>query len=135
MASPRGKSPYDLWLAFSVLLILVGAWMPGGWSSAALSPFPYELHVDKVGHFTGFCIYGWLLARGTSVNWWRVFVLAVALGVLTEVGQMFVPGRHPSAWDSALDVTGAMCGALLQWIPTVFRTRRATGSQNRPHRL
>jgi len=128
METSSSKSPYDAWLALSVLLILIGAWMPGTWSSTALSPFPKALHVDKVGHFVGFCIYGWLLARGISVNWLRVFLLAVALGVITEVGQIFVPGRHPSAWDSALDVTGAMCGALLQWLPTVFRTRRATNA-------
>jgi VanZ family protein len=43
-------------------------------------------------------------------------LVCLTFGILDEVHQMFVPGRHPRISDVLLDVSGATLLALTFWI-------------------
>ena len=75
----------------------------------------FGLLLLHLAHLLGFALMTWL--------WWRALdsirpalLIALACGLLTEVGQTFVPDRGLSALDLALNGGGALAVALwLRW--------------------
>lgn len=84
------------------------------------SNWPY---FDKFAHFAEFLILGFLVAR--AIVWYRYFygfshhprILALtfimALGILDEFHQSFVPGREISSIDFLCDMLGGIAGLML----------------------
>jgi len=82
----------------------------------AVTPlFPQQ---DKVMHLAVYCVLGFL-AMGTcragdrrhrDTHFWQVVALVCIYGVLDEVHQYFVPGRHSDVFDVLADVIGGLLG-------------------------
>jgi VanZ family protein len=68
--------------------------------------------VRKLAHLTEYAVLGALLVRagGREV---RAFLLGVAYAVSDEVHQHFVPGRHATPVDVAIDAVGVAVGVAL----------------------
>jgi VanZ family protein len=92
--------------------------------------------IRKCAHFAEYFVFGLLLYHGFRAShresrpwhWsWAViaWLIAVCYSVLDEVHQIFVPSRGPSAWDSLLDSTAALCALILLF----FLYRRFLGSR------
>jgi VanZ family protein len=97
-------------------------WPPGQQLAALLAlPWPpWVLVFDLWANFAGYLPLGALLlvaARRSGVAPGVALLLAVLLPALlsyaTEVAQHFLPGRHPSLKDCAMNSLGAAVGALL----------------------
>jgi VanZ family protein len=71
--------------------------------SSGLGGWDYVLR--KLAHMTEYAILALLLLRATGSFAWA-FVLAVAYAATDEVHQVFVPGRHGSPLDVAIDAVG-----------------------------
>lgn len=99
-------------LGLMVLLVLAGTLMPGSLKHQLLSPFPAQLHVDKLGHMLGFLAMAFVAARARfrKVSGWQVIALALALAAFTELCQNFIPGRTPRVADVFIDLAGACLG-------------------------
>jgi VanZ family protein len=80
--------------------------------------------VRKCAHFAEYFIFGLLLYHGIRAShrdsrpwhWsWAIvaWLIAACYSVLDEVHQIFVPSRGPSAWDSLLDSTAALCALVV----------------------
>jgi VanZ family protein len=75
----------------------------------------WDFIVRKIGHMGVFGILARLVARaltgGTRWSWKKIFVGSLVLSFLyacsDEFHQAFVPGRHASAVDVAIDTAGA----------------------------
>ena len=80
----------------------------------------WDLVLRKLAHTAEYAILGALLVRATGRAG-----LALAIGILyaasDEVHQLFVPGRHGSPIDVAIDAVGVAIGIVL-W--QTVRTRR-----------
>lgn len=104
------------------------------WLSSSRTPTPRPPSVQRAllhngAHVVAYCALGaaWLLAllpsegaRLAAVSR-RVIAAALALsvgyGVVDELHQSFVPGRHSSFWDVLCDALGAVLAVLLVlWI-------------------
>ena len=98
-----------------VVLILVGAWISAPTKHMLLSPFPSYLHADKLGHVIGFAALGFtfLRARFARVRGWHIAAFAIALAVITELGQRFIPGRTSKLGDVLIDAAAACAGAFI----------------------
>jgi VanZ family protein len=83
-------------------------------ASAAVVPSSMRFWVAKGLHLGAYAILAfaprWLTSSRKA--WWVVWLALVAHGALTEVGQLFVEGRHGSIRDVALDAAGVALGAL-----------------------
>lgn len=70
--------------------------------------------VRKLGHMGVFgilALLSWRALAGTTAwrrPWAWAFALAVLYAASDELHQVFVAGRHPSAFDLAIDATGAL---------------------------
>lgn len=121
----RRAVPWRWFVWFAFLLL---------WSAALLFPDPFdpfqryvlggqELSEDtsflmaKSLHITAYAfaaiLTGWLRAPGI----WRWVLLAFWSfhAAATEVGQLFVPGRHGSLRDVGLDHLGLLIGLAISW--------------------
>ena len=75
---------------------------------------------DKALHILEFSVLGWLLAFGfhgilkfsARLRHASAFFVVTALGVLDEVHQSFVPGRHAEIGDAIADAAGVAIGIL-----------------------
>jgi VanZ family protein len=71
---------------------------------------------DKISHFIA---YGTLMFNAGILTYpdrkkfVTAFLLCFAYGVLIEVGQHYVPGRHMSSLDVVANFSGAVIGAVL----------------------
>lgn len=82
-----------------------------------------DLPIDKIGHFTMYCILGLLAARAARQTWhrwgWGWFVAGgLILGALDEFQQRFIPTRSSDLLDWVADATGFLIGFWL-----VYRRR------------
>ncbi len=87
----------------------------GGRPGAGVSLFPGS---DKVAHLALYAVLGLALARGrlrapSSPPHLVLVLLGVALGVLDELHQSYVPGRDASGWDALADTLGVVAGYAL----------------------
>jgi VanZ family protein len=76
---------------------------------------------DKGVHAVEFAVLGFLLAHATLRTWprhalWRVaavaVIIGVAWGVLDELHQALVPGRHAEVLDAVADAVGVVLGVV-----------------------
>jgi VanZ family protein len=76
---------------------------------------------DKGVHAVEFAVLGFLLAHATLRTWprhalWRVaavaMIIGVAWGVLDELHQALVPGRHAEVLDAVADAVGVVVGVV-----------------------
>jgi VanZ family protein len=108
-----------LWLV-AILAVIAGSLLPGG--SAPLHALSL-LHVnDKAQHFLAYaalaCLPLWLPVRPSA---WKVGLWMLALGVLLEILQSFVPGRACDLLDGLADAAGVIIGLLFGASVAVLR--------------
>jgi VanZ like family len=101
----------------------LSAWLPVvAWAALifTLSSIPdlgtglgaWDLALRKLAHPAEYAILGLLLLRATGRSS-TAFVLATLYAVTDELHQAFVPGRHASLLDVAIDATGVAVGLAL----------------------
>jgi VanZ family protein len=92
-----------------------------------VAEFPLQ---DKGLHALEFAVLGFLLAHATFRTWpdrptWRLAALAavigVAWGVLDELHQALVPGRHAEVLDAVADAVGVVVGVSARIALRVLR--------------
>lgn len=114
-----GRLSWTLFWTYS-LFLLQGSLIPG----EKIPRFLQAIN-DKFLHGLEYFILFWISAvafRQTRAVWLQSQVTrmglawCLALGIITEVFQSFVPNRHASLWDAAADFIGAGLAALwLKW--------------------
>jgi VanZ family protein len=76
----------------------------------------WDLVLRKAAHLAEYAILGALLARAlatTLAAWtWAAWAMGTAYAATDELHQHFVPGRHASALDLAIDAVGVAVGVL-----------------------
>ena len=90
------------------------------WALLALPWPPWLTALDEALNFAGYLPLGLLLAVAALNSGWRMhrslllaLLLPALLSYTNEVVQHFLPGRHPSLKDWAMNTLGAAAGALL----------------------
>ena len=122
---------YRYFFIFALLLTLVALMMPGSIIEAmrvwVLGWWPWRgsgmnsgaVSADKLIHAGLFGLCGWALVRGwmsSARRWLLFYVPLLALGVLTEILQHFVPGRGADPMDLVADGVGITVGmAFAVW--------------------
>jgi len=86
-----------------------------------LQKFSFILSVPKwdlfkIGHLVLFGLLACLLAsRNTyNLNYFRTIGMLAILALLTEIAQLFIPGRTPNLTDIFIDLAGALLGLMLK---------------------
>lgn len=95
-----------------IAAILVGSLMPGGIGGVPwFRPVVYHL----VGYgATAFIL---VLALGSDLRRIAGIVLALgAIGALTEVAQIWIPGRDAYVSDVLVNLAGAVIGVAVAWV-------------------
>ena len=117
--------PREVSSALSKMVGTILDWfMPG---SATTSQGEGQGILRKIAHFTEFCSLGFLLCTITfllqSQKWIPCAIpcgIGVAVAVIDETIQMFVPGRGPQLRDVGIDSLGVVLGIafafLLAWL-------------------
>lgn len=72
----------------------------------------FDYAVRKLGHMAEYAVLGLLLTRALGRPL-PAFLLGVAYAVSDEVHQHFVPGRHGTPIDVAIDAVGVAVGVAL----------------------
>ncbi len=67
---------------------------------------------DKLTHFAGYAVLGFLLAKASG-SWRSALLLAAWFGASDELHQAFVPGRAAGLDDWLADALGAWLGARI----------------------
>jgi VanZ family protein len=83
----------------------------------------YDVLLKKSAHVIEYAVLAVLIQRGLTGSWllWRpltagtAWILATVFAMTDEYHQSFVPGRHASGWDVALDGVGALLGLIVIW--------------------
>ena len=101
------------WL-ICLLAIIVGSLLPA--ESAPMLALDKLAINDKVQHLLAYCFLAFLPAihegrRNLAV----LLVMAPALGVLLEFGQLYSPGRSFDVYDMVADAAGVIIGAAVGW--------------------
>jgi VanZ family protein len=115
-------------------------WVPAATWAAVLfflssrDTLPVDLGggLDKVAHFGAYLVLGFLLAFGAnrlSLPLWLAVVLGFAYGLLDELHQSTVPGRHADLGDWIADAAGTLAGVLL--FVLVIRIRKTAPLKGR----
>lgn len=128
-ASRHRSSASPLALVYAALVLyaslfpFMGWRWPPGQSVAALLLLPWPPWRDPFdlwANLVGYLPLGFLLAVAVRRSGWGLFsaLLLAVLGsglmsFMSEVAQNFLPGRHPSLKDLAMNTLGALAGALL----------------------
>lgn len=121
------RSPLSPALVAAAWTVGVAAvlWLPAGtgpprWGWLALVAAFAEAGGDKLVHAGLFAGEAWLLCRCRPPgSRWRLlcFALAAAYGAVTELGQLWIPGRDAGPADALANVAGAALGAALDRRP------------------
>lgn len=71
-------------------------------------------NADKVTHFISYFVLFALGAAGfpDRRRRWQLLILLPVFGILLEVGQHFVPGRHAGWLDAAANTAGVLAAAV-----------------------
>ena len=102
-------------------------WAAGTLLIVILSLLPKDMMIpeppfsDKIGHFLAYGAVTWVGAMAASTSKRRVHLglAMLALGVLLEFSQAFVPGRTPEMLDGVAGMFGVIAGLGL-----AYRLRR-----------
>lgn len=115
------------WMAAAVILYASlypfsgWRWPPGrGLADLLALPWPpWRDPFDLWANLLGYLPWGWLMALAVIATrraaWWALLaavLVAAATSYAVEVIQTFLPGRHPSLKDCAMNTLGAALGAL-----------------------
>jgi len=75
-----------------------------------------EWDIFKSGHLVLFGLLACLLANRNTydMHYFRTIGLLSILALLTEITQLFIPGRTPNVTDIFIDLTGALLGLMLK---------------------
>jgi glycopeptide antibiotics resistance protein len=120
-----------------LVLVLIGAFLPGHDKHLLLDPFPSPWRVDKIGHAVGFMatMFSFDQARFRGVRRWHIAVFALLLGAFTEFGQTFIEGRTPAVADVLIDTAGGIVGLFVAALVTRSRAEMPKGRETaRIHR-
>jgi VanZ family protein len=107
---PRVPRVVSLWLpvvAWAALIFLLSSFEAPDVGSGGVDYF-----VRKLAHLTEYALLGALLARATRREL-PAFLLGVAYAASDEIHQHFVPGRHATPVDVAIDAVGVALGVVL----------------------
>lgn len=107
MAAVSARRQWQLLLFVLIGVVLYLAVTPA-------PPTTIDLGWDKLNHLTAFAALtfaGCLGFSGERRMLWRVLPGMLALGVLIEIAQYFVPGRSCEWLDLGADAVGIVCGA------------------------
>ena len=107
---PRVPRVASLWLpvvAWAALIFLLSSF-----SAPDVGAGEVDYVVRKVAHVTEYAVLGALLVRATRRGI-PAFLLGVAYAASDEVHQHFVPGRHATPVDVAIDAVGVALGVAL----------------------
>ena len=114
---------YAALVLYASLFPFTGWRWPPGHDPASLLVLPWPPWRDTFdlwANLLGYAPWGGLLVlallgagRGWLAAWLFVLAGSATLSYLTEVTQTFLPNRHPSAKDVAMNVSGAAAGALV----------------------
>lgn len=125
-SAPRPSLRWGLAAAWAVFVAVLL------WAAGPEGPAPWtwidrfqEAGGDKLVHAALFLVQAWLLSRcrpGAGRAGWLIASvgIAVGFGVVTELGQLVVPGRDATVGDALADTVGAGAGAVLY----AWRSRR-----------
>jgi VanZ family protein len=98
--------------------LCVGTHVPGG-VIVNVNP-PISDKVLHAGAYLGLTFLLALLSPHLGLRGWRLYALtlltAACYGVVDELGQIPVPGRHADLGDWGADVLGAFAGLTLYWL-------------------
>lgn len=121
-------------LPVAVGLVIAGLLLSAVFLLSMPDDFLWQRVLEDSGHgpvFAGFAVVLlWLQAPRSNepvrsaAQYLRVFGIAVALGVLTELGQWFMPARNVSTRDVLHDAAGAALGLALAWCVERWLARR-----------
>jgi VanZ family protein len=107
---PRVPRVASLWLpvvAWAALIFLLSSFEAPDVGSGGV-----DYVVRKVAHVTEYAVLGALLVRATRREL-PAFLLGVVYAASDEVHQHFVPGRHATPVDVAIDALGVALGVAL----------------------
>ena len=92
---------------------------------------------DKLFHLIAFGILGFLAMGARQASGqdhstgqvWQVVFAVMLYGILDEVHQYFVPGRHADVYDVLADASGGLLGAwAMYWLVRVVARRSSSKS-------
>ncbi len=123
LARPLSRSAF-----YCGLLILACASLTPGTVSALFVPQDYAFAFQQNDRFDNYVGYGFLmLLAGVGYTHlrpiWIAFLSLLALGVLLEVGQLFVSERIFSLSDIMANIFGTIYGAVLWWLLRISKDR------------
>jgi VanZ family protein len=107
---PRVPRVVSLWLpvvAWAALIFVLSSFETPDVGSGGI-----DYVVRKLGHLTEYAVLGGLLVRATRREL-LAFTLGVAYAASDEVHQHFVPGRHATPVDVAIDAVGVALGVAV----------------------
>jgi len=94
-----------------ILVIFVTMTIPKVPSQVEVVPY-----IREVTHFSEFFILGFLTLKSFGKNY-KYFGFGLFYGILTEILQIFIPGRFFDFYDIALNLSGFLLGFFLLWVP------------------
>jgi hypothetical protein len=109
------------------VVIFALCWMPGEWVQEVEegSPWFQIPDLDKVVHWGIFVLFTvlWLRVGISRRRYAWVALAGLAVAVLTEVGQLYLPvGRDGEVGDAITDLIGVAIGlGVARWIEPLFR--------------
>src|SRR6266852_4876989 len=111
-----------------VLVVIIGSLLPG--NSIPIQTLG-RLHInDKVQHALAYAVLALLPVlheqRRNSVA--LLLLVAVAMGILLELGQLYSPGRSFDTYDMLADVAGIMVGVAIGLLLRSLRQTRPVTS-------
>ena len=139
---PRTTAAWPLAWIYAVLIVYASLYPFENWRIQGIAPWAfltaplprYWTGFDVLSNVLGYAPFGFLLALAlhrTRRQWPPIALATVAaagLSLSLESLQMFLPVRVPSNVDAALNVSGALAGAVtargLEWLGVVDRWSR-----------
>ncbi len=113
--SPRLSAPLVVTLGYMWVLFILSS-IPGGEYEQVSTIVANILHVLAYGLLALLWIF---TLRNHGVTEHRsmcvAFVVALGYGALTELNQVWIPGRFPSVFDVMFDVAGSLICIWLYW--------------------
>jgi VanZ family protein len=115
---PVEKKRRLLWFAYLVCwttALVTPIRDDSSWVVPSLADLDLKYLLAKTLHVGGYAVFaalsGWLRSP-LRFRWWVMFIL-MSHPTLTELIQLYVPGRSGSLYDAALDLIGILLGLVL----------------------
>jgi len=134
--SPRLSAPLVVTLSYMCVLFILSS-IPGGRENGPLvSPTVADvLHVPAYGLLALLLIFTLRVHGVTDHRSMGVaFLVASAYGAITELNQVWIPGRFPSGFDVMLNVVGSLLFIWLYWWVKLRRSFSLVETERRAKR-